>query len=216
MNIAIYGTGGLGRETACLINTINKTKSDFKWNFIGFFDDNEAMWGCDIFHYGKCLGGINELNGWKEPIAIVIAVGSPNALKSIYNKINNHNVSFPNIIHPDFVINDPMTFKIGHGNIIQSGCSVSCNVTFGNFNIFNGSVVFGHDDIVGDYNTFMPATRISGEVCINDCNFFGVNSIILQQINIGNNIRLAAGSVLMRKPKDGCLYLGNPAKKTEF
>jgi acetyltransferase-like isoleucine patch superfamily enzyme len=62
----------------------------------------------------------------------------------------------------------------------------------------------------------MPAMRISGEVTIGNCNFFGVGSIILQQIKIGNSIRLGAGSVLMRKPKDGCLYMGNPAKKTEL
>ena len=59
----------------------------------------------------------------------------------------------------------------------------------------------------------MPAMRISGEVNIGDCNFFGVGSIILQKIKIGNNVRLGAGSVLMRKPKDGILYMGNPAKK---
>ena len=80
----------------------------------------------------------------------------------------------------------------------------------------NGSVVFGHDDIVGNFNAFMPAVRISGEVTIGELNYFGVGSIILQQIKIGNNIRLGAGSVLMTKPKDGKLYIGNPARKTEL
>ena len=80
----------------------------------------------------------------------------------------------------------------------------------------NGSVIFGHDAIVGSYNTFMPAVRISGEVKIGDGNFFGIASIILQQIKIGNNVRLGAGSVLMTKPKDGLLYIGNPAKKFEL
>ena len=80
----------------------------------------------------------------------------------------------------------------------------------------DGADVFGHDDVVGSFNTFMPAMRISGEVTIGDGNFFGVGSIILQQIKVGNNIRLGAGSVLMRKPKEGYLYMGNPAKKVEL
>ena len=46
--------------------------------------------------------------------------------------------------------------------------------------------------------------------------FFGVGSIVIQQIKIGHNIRLGAGSVLMTKPKDGFLYIGNPARKTEL
>ena len=80
----------------------------------------------------------------------------------------------------------------------------------------DGADVFGHDDVVGSFNTFMPAIRISGEVTIGDRNFFGVGSIILQQINVGDEIRLGAGSVLMRKPKKGCLYIGNPAKKMDL
>ena len=62
----------------------------------------------------------------------------------------------------------------------------------------------------------MPAVRVSGEVKIGEFNLFGVGSIILQQIKIGNKIRLGAGSVLMTKPKEGFLYLGVPAKKTEM
>ena len=74
----------------------------------------------------------------------------------------------------------------------------------------------GHDVNVGSYNVFMPAARISGQTNIGDRNFFGVGCIVLQQMRIGNEIKLGAGSVLMTKPKDGYLYLGNPAKKTEL
>ncbi|MBR5611071.1 MAG: serine acetyltransferase [Bacteroidales bacterium] len=215
-DIAIFGAGGFGRETACLINKINQSKSSFEWNLIGFFDDNTDLKGKDISHFGVCLGDIDTLNKWNKPLSIVISVGNPIAIKNIVSKISNPSIDFPNIIHPDFVINDEESFKIGKGNIIQSGCSVSCNVSLGNFNVLNGSVVFGHDCNVGNYNTFMPAIRVSGGVNICDCNFFGVGSIILQQIKIGDNIRLAAGSVLMTKPKDGKLYMGNPAKKIEL
>lgn len=62
----------------------------------------------------------------------------------------------------------------------------------------------------------MPAVRISGAVTIGDGNFFGVGSIVLQQIKIGNNVRLGAGSVLMTKPKDEHLYMGNPARKIQL
>lgn len=35
---------------------------------------------------------------------------------------------------------------------------------------------------IGDYNVLMPSVRISGEVVMGDCNFFGVGSIVLQQL----------------------------------
>lgn len=101
---------------------------------------------------------------------------------------------------------------MGRGNIIQGGCTVSCDVEIGDFNVFNGSVVLGHDVKMGDCNVLMPAVRISGEVVMGDCNFFGVGSIVLQQLKIKNDTKLAAGSVLMTRPKEENLYIGVPAK----
>lgn len=213
-DIAIFGAGGFGREIACLINIINQKEPT--WTLIGFFDDDPKLKGQMISHFGPCYGGIDALNNYTKELAVVIPIGSPLVVKKIVESIDNDNVYFPNIIHPDFNIKDPESFTIGKGNIIQDGCSVSCNVSVGDFNVFNGGVVFGHDDKVGSFNSFMPAIRVSGEVEIGDANFFGVGSIILQQIKIGNEIRLGAGSVLMAKPKDGKLYVGNPARKIEL
>ncbi|MDY4568968.1 MAG: NeuD/PglB/VioB family sugar acetyltransferase [Alloprevotella sp.] len=215
-DIAIFGAGGFGREVACLIRLINEKLEEPQWNLIGFFDDNEALKGQPVSHFGKCLGGTDLLNSWNKPLALVMAIGSSVVVKKIVEKITNENVEFPNLIHPNFSNSDPETFSIGRGNIIQSNCTATCNVTIGDFNIFNGSVVMGHDVNIGNYNTFMPAVRVSGEVKVGEYNFFGVGSIILQQIKIGNKVRLGAGSVLMTKPKDGFLYLGVPAKKTEI
>lgn len=67
-DIAIFGAGGLGKEVACLINRINSAYDDAKdrWQLIGFFD-NEVKKGTQISHFGKVLGGMDELNRW-EPL----------------------------------------------------------------------------------------------------------------------------------------------------
>ena len=211
--IAIYGAGGLGREVACLLNKINEIEPI--WEFVGFFDDGVEK-GTQISHFGKVLGGMNDLNAYPTNLSITIAIGNPKVVASIVSQINNSLVEYPNIIAPSVYFSDPKTFKIGKGNIIQKHCSFSCDVTIGDFNVMDGADVFGHDDVVGSFNIFMPAMRISGEVIIGNYNFFGVGSIILQQINVGDEIRLGAGSVLMRKPKSGFLYMGNPAKRIEL
>ena len=211
--IAIFGAGGFGKEVACLINRINEQEPT--WELIGFFDDGKEK-GEKISHFGICLGGVQELNEWQEDLAVAVAVGNSVIVHKIVEKINNAHVSFPNLIHPNFYVTDKETYQIGIGNIIQGSCVASCDVTLGNFNVLNGYVVLGHDVIIGDYNTIMPGTRISGEVKIGNFCFFGVGSIVLQQIKMGDSVRLAAGSVLMTKPKSGFLYLGVPAKKTEF
>jgi sugar O-acyltransferase (sialic acid O-acetyltransferase NeuD family) len=212
-DIAIYGAGGFGKEIACTINKINEKKHT--WNIIGFFDDGIKK-QTQISHFGSVLGNVNDLNTWEKPLSVVFAIGSPKTIKLLVEKINNPDVDFPNIIHPDSVLADPQTFGIGKGNVITRGCTFSCDVTVGDFNQFNSISALAHDVVVGSYNVFMPLVRVSGEVLIGNCNFFGIGAIILQQIKIGNDTRIGAGSIVMTKTKDGFLYLGNPARKTNF
>lgn len=212
-DIAIYGAGGFGREVACTINKINEIEPT--WNLVGFFDDGVEK-GKMVSHFGPVLGGMAALNAYEKEINVVIAVGNPITVKKIVEKITNEKVKFPNLIYPNTYYSDKLTFVIGKGNIIQGSCAFSCDVEIGDFNVLNGSVVVGHDVKIGSFNSFMPAVRISGEVQIGDCNFFGVNSVVLQQIKIKNETRLAAGSVLMTKPKEKSLYIGVPAKREKF
>ena len=211
--IAIYGAGGFGREVYCLIQKINAVSP--QWDVIGFFDDGKSK-GEPVGHYGSVLGGIAEVNDWREPLAVVIAVGSTENMKRIAEGIRNPVVTFPNIIHPEVIYADESSLSMGKGNIVQRGSAFSCDVRIGDFNVFNGGTVLGHDVVMGSYNMLMPAVRISGSTIVGDSNFFGINSIVLQGKTIGNGITLSAGSVLMKKPKDGKLYIGNPAKLMEF
>lgn len=212
--IAIYGAGGLGREVAGGIQRINGAGKG-NWEFVGFYDDNKDV-GTPVSHYGEVMGGMDDLNAVEEPLAIAIAVGDPVTRKLILDRITNKNIYYPNLIAPSFRILDPKTFVIGQGNIIQDSCSVTCNVSVGDFNVLNGSNVLGHDVVLGDFNVLMPGVRLSGSVGVGECNLFGVDSVVLQRIRVGNNITLGAGSVLMTKPKNGCTYIGVPAKKFEY
>lgn len=215
-DLALYGSGGLGRELYCMIDLINKTLvPEDKFNFVGFIDDTKPV-GTQIAHYGKVLGGIEELNSWSRPLSIVIAVGSPSGRQLISSKINNEFIDFPNFIHPSFYVSDPQTFSIGKGNVITGDCSATVSIRIGDFNLFNGSVHMGHDDSIGNCNVFMPDIRVSGGVTVGDGNLIGVGSRIIQQLKIGNGVTLGAGAVLMTKPKDNSTYIGNPAKIFKF
>ena len=206
-DIAIYGAGGFGREVACLIKRINNEHPT--WNLIGFFDDGKVIG--ETNEYGKVLGGINELNAWNKEIAIVMSIGSPTTLKKIVDNITNSNVTYPNIIAPDVIFLDKENMSIGKGNLICTGCLISCNTRIGNFNCLNDFVSIGHDTVIGDYNAFMTASRISGIVTIGQFNYFGVNCCVLQGLKIGNNVTIGAGSALMRRTKDGYTFVGVPA-----
>jgi sugar O-acyltransferase (sialic acid O-acetyltransferase NeuD family) len=208
-DIAIYGMGGLGREVACTIAEINAVSP--QWNFVGFFDDGVPESMIQATH-GKLLGNIDTLNNWPTELCVVLCFGSPRTIEVVRNKITNHHISFPNVIHPNFRISDKETFKIGEGNIIVGSCVVTCNISIGNFNLLNGSVVMGHDSTLGNYNVIMPGTRISGQVTIGNRNLLGAMSFVKQQLTIKDDVTLSPLSALLTKPKSGCTYIGNPAK----
>ena len=133
----------------------------------------------------------------------------------IATAINNPLIDFPNVIDPPFVMADELTSKIGHGNIIQKNCFLSCDVQIGNFNVLNGDVVVGHGH-GSRLHVFMPNVRISGCVTIGSENLFGACSFVIQGLKIGGHVTLSPGSVLLTKPKDGSIYMGNPAKLFKY
>lgn len=213
-DIAVFGAGGFGREVACLIRLVNESLPEPRWNFIGFFDDNSELKGTHN-EYGLVFGGRDAINKWRTPLDIAIAIGTPRVIKLIAESIDNPLIDFPNIIAPNVQWLDKNNVRIGKGNIVCSGCLISCNVEIGDFNIFNGFIPIGHDTTIGRYNVIMPSCNISGGVQIGELNFMGVKSAVLQYLKIGNNVRIGAGSILMRNAKDGFLYMGMPAQKLD-
>lgn len=212
--IAIYGAGGFGREVACLIRKINEASPDAPpWKIIGFFDDGVPAGTRNP--YGEILGGIDALNAFPRPLAVAIAIGNPHALSAVVGKIRNENVSFPNVFTPDAFLLDSKSIVFGRGNLIIRSSLSSC-VSLGDFNVLNGYVSIGHDAHIGSFNTFLPGTKISGGCIIGDRNLFGLNSGVFQGVRIGNDTTVGGCSFVVRKTKDGCTYVGNPATLLRF
>lgn len=211
-NIAIYGAGGFGRETACLIREINEVAPT--WNFVGFFDDGVPA-GTQV-PYGKVLGGLDALNAVAEPLAVAFAIANPATLKKLVATIQNPRIDFPNLVAPSVYFHDRDSVKMGRGNVINTRAAISCDCAFGDFNLTVFDNVFGHDSQVGNFNIFFTGTRVSGNVKIGDENIFGASSTTLQNLKIGNRNTLAASSLLVSSVADDASYIGVPATKFNF
>lgn len=211
-DIVIYGAGGYGREIACLINRINAVKPE--WNLLGFLDDGEPVGTKN--EYGVVIGDLAFINSYPNEVSVVLAIGTPGILQKLATSIINPNVDFPNLIDPDVLFLDKNNFRMGKGNVLCAKCVVSCNVEMGDFNLFNIGVGIGHDASFGSYNVLMPNVNISGGVETGNCNLFGVKSTVLQYLKVGNNVKIGANSLLMRKAKDDGLYFGTPANRADM
>ncbi len=210
--IAIFGAGGFGREVHFLIEQINTNRQ--LYDFIGYFDDGIEK-GTLINNF-PILGGINEVNKWKEPLELVFAIGDSRLKKKLVEKICNNYITFPILIHPNVLIGN-MTFnKIGEGSIICAGNVITVNIEIGKHVILNLSCTTGHDTKIEDYCSFMPTVNISGEVTIGKCVYVGTGAKIINQLSIGENTIIGSGAVVTKSLPANCTAVGAPAKAIKF
>ena len=206
-NIVIIGAGGFGREVKMLIDQINE--GSLQYNLLGFYDDSVQK-GTEVFGL-EVLGSVEELNQVTKPTAISIAIGSPKVKKDIKDKLSNPMLSFPRLIHPSVVLGIPSE-TIGIGAIICAGTIITVNITIGEFVILNLGCTVGHDTVIGNYCSFMPQSNIAGEVILGEAVYVGMGVGIINQVTVGNNVTLGAGSVVVKNISSNCLAVGIPAK----
>lgn len=205
-DIAIVGAGGLGKETAVLIDQINKhTKT---WNLIGFFDD-EVNVGTKIVSV-PVQGTIDQLNSHNTPLSIVIAIGDPNIKSQLVNRLTNPTLTFPVLIHPTAVIGSEIT--LGEGSMITAGCVLTADIKIGRHVLVNLNSTIGHDVTLGDYASVMPGAHISGAVKVGNRVFIGTGVAVLQHISIHDDAIIGAGAVVTKSVRAPETVVGIPAR----
>lgn len=200
--IAIVGAGGFGKEVAFLLERIGS------WDVVGFFDDNQVTE--EVYGY-KMLGNIDSLVKYPSELSIVCAIGNSLVRRKIVGRlIENSNLYFPTVIDPTVIYGESVTF--GQGNIICAGAILTVDVNIGDFNIINLSSTVGHDVVIGSFNTLYPSVNISGFIKTGDCVEFGTGTKVIQNLTIGENAIIGAGSVVVRDIQKNTLSVGVPAK----
>ena len=210
-NIVIVGAGGFGREVKMLIDQINNVIP--KYHFLGFYDDGFEK-GHIINGY-PILGSINDINNINNRCSVVIAIGDPLIKQASYKKIENNNINFPNVIHPNVLFSDDFV-EIGIGNIICAGCIITCNIIIRDFVLLNLMCTVGHDTIISSFASFMPSVNISGEVMIREKVYVGTGAKIINNLEIGENTIVGAGAVVSKSLPENCTAVGIPAKPIRF
>lgn len=208
--IAIVGAGGFGREVKMLIDQMNY--ENYQYELIGFFDDKIYTEKVNNLNY---LGNIEEINNVDYPLSVAVAIGDPQTKKRIIDSINNPNIDYPNLIHPNVLIGDDEV-TIGKGNIICGGNIITVNISIENFVILNLSCTVGHDTIIKSYSSFMPSVNISGEVVIHEGVYVGTGAKIINQLEIGSYTVVGAGAVVSKSLPEKCTAVGIPAKPIKF
>lgn len=205
-DIAIVGSGGLGRETAVLLHQINEHK--LTWNVTGFYDDARQVGEKVTSHL--VLGKIDELNRIEYPLFVVVAIGDPTIKKQVIERISNPKIKFPVLIHPTSVLG--LSIQIGEGTVITAGCRLTVDIKIGKHVLLNLNTTIGHDVSIGNFSSIMPGVHLSGHVQVGESVLIGTGASVLQQVTISDNAIIGAGAVVNKQVKEGVTVAGVPAR----
>jgi sugar O-acyltransferase (sialic acid O-acetyltransferase NeuD family) len=205
--LGIIGAGVLGLHIA------HYAKLSGQFSGILFFDD--TLIPGDKNEFGEIAGGVETIEEHIEKgkiahLLIGIGYNHMGVRKGLFERFSKL-IDFPNIIHPSVYL-DP-SVKMGQGNIILPGCVFDKGSDLGNNLFFNPSCVVSHDNKIEDHTFFAPAVKTSGFVNIGSCCFIGTNSTLVNNISIGDNIKIGAASLVTKDLKEPGIYLGSPARR---
>lgn len=207
-DIVIVGAGGCGRETAFIIEDINKENE--KWNLLGFIDDNKDIQNKNINGY-KVIGNLEYLKNYKKDIYVVCAIANYKVKKTIVEKLKeNENIKFATLIHPSTKLNT--TVSIGKGCIVYQNVIITANITIGDYVIISPKTGIGHDSVIKDYCSLLWNVNVSGNVLIKEGALIGSGATIIQGLTIGQKAIIGAGAVVIRDIPSNTTAVGNPTR----
>jgi sugar O-acyltransferase (sialic acid O-acetyltransferase NeuD family) len=204
-DLIIVGAGSVGRERLSTIKKINKIER--KWNIKGFLSDfPDVLDGieCDLPIIDTIVDYIP-----KENDIFVCGIAKPKDKEKVVTIMKNKGARFETIIHPASIIGDFVT--LGEGCFVFG--TISPNAKLGNFVSIMGSMVGGA--IIGDFSTTTGYANITSAK-LGKRVFVGSHAVILNNLIIGDDAYIGAGSVVIKNVKPGTKVFGNPAKKIEF
>lgn len=194
-DILIIGAGGIGRETAWIIEEINEVKPT--WNLLGYIDENSEIHGKELNGY-KVLGGLEVLEKLEEKPYVVVAIANCSVKKSIVTKLGEK-YNFATIIYPTVRISN--SIEIAQGTIIYPGVTLTVNTKVGNHVLISGNCGIGHDTVIGDYSSVLWGSNFSGYDTVGESCFIGVGSKVIQGIDISKENKISAGITVIEDVK---------------
>lgn len=205
----VLGTSGFAKEVAQLACQLNQQRPT--WKSIAYLSEHEGDIGRSL-PFGRVAGTDALLDELSEPADVAIGVGHPQVRARLGKKLlANPWVATPNLIHPIPGV-DLDHVQMGKGNFVARGVAMTCDITIGDFNLFNYNCTIGHDVRIGSFNVVNPGSNVSGNCVIGDECLIGTGAQLLPNLELANRITVGAGAVVVRPIREeGQTYVGIPA-----
>ena len=204
--LAIIGSGDLGQLIAY------HAIADNHFEIAGYFDDFKTA-GTRVGEH-LILGNIEQVDrGFQNNTfdVLLVAIGYKHfeQRENVFSAFKEK-IPFATLIHRSCYIDPSCT--VGAGSVLLPGCVFDYNVRIGENVLVNTGCCLAHDSSVDDHSFLSPSVAIAGFCKIGKCCNIGINSTVIDNIMISNNIQTGGGTVVINDLSEKGLYVGNPAR----
>lgn len=193
-----------GLDVYAMIDAINQSvNSERKYSVVGFVSDIQNIFN-DIEMPAPFLGTIKSWQVQKN-ISCIVAIRNPSNKKMAVECIKEKGGVFETIIAPWTIL--PQRFEHGEGCIIAS-YSFKNYAKFGDFVILDSSICESVE--IGDYSTLCAFSNTTSAK-IGRRVYVGSHSAVISKREIGDDVFIFPGSIVMTNLKSGSKVAGVPA-----
>ncbi len=209
--IAIFGTGGHGREVLQLLRDINSVAGRSPvWQVEGFVVDPGFAQVGERVNGQPVLGGLDWL-AREHDVAVVVALGAPRARQIVVRRIEaSCGARFTTLVHPLASIAEGV--PLPPGVTVFSGSIISVNVSVGSHVHLNSLCSVSHDGRLGDFATLGPGSRMAGGGCLGEGAELGASATLIPNVRVGAWSMVGAGAVVVHDTPDFGVVAGVPAR----
>ena len=208
--LVVIGCGGFGREVRELLRATGLR--DGAEGILGFVDDGPSE--ADLARIAgvgaRLVGTIDDLARWPDPVAAVIAVGSPGARAAIDAKLQGTRVQWAVVVHPDATVG--ASVRLGPGTVVAAGARLSADIVVGRHVHIDQNATVGHDCRLEDFSRLNPRACVSGSVRVGRMATIGASATVLQGLTVGDGATVGAGAVVTREVPPSTVVKGVPAR----
>lgn len=188
--LVLLGAGGHAKVLLGLIRQLNLS-------LLGVCDPKLSKENVKEWEGITVLGDDSFLNNMNDHVELALGVGQiigSKVRQLIYQRYTQQGFVFPVLVHPKAFV-DPSA-KLGNGVQVMAGAMIQPNVTIEENVIVNTCASIDHDCLVGSHVHIAPGATVCGGVRIENGAFIGAGSILVQEVSIGTDAIVTAGTVL--------------------